>query len=271
MDEGAGRYGRGAARPTTTPALPSRAGKGESSAGANGLLPRGTGRRRSVGRHVLSFPMIMRPSLVHDRCAAVVPGCAQASGSAACPPGQKNSRGCVLPRREAVRLTRVIFFFLVHTPARKHSHAGTHAPMPWESAPPFALIMVMLGGMGGIQAGVHKLFHGKPKAVCTDAWDRATVARDVRATAAAAAAAAGSGSAAVPASKVCVHVESGGRGGRELESSGECAHTRGGRRPLQARLSHHPPVSLTHTPPRMFPTPPRPAVTTARRRRPLRH
>ena len=57
--------------------------------------------------------------------------------------------------------------------------------MPWESAPPFALIMVMLGGMGGIQAGVHKLFHGKPKAVGSDAWDRATVARDERVTSAA--------------------------------------------------------------------------------------
>jgi NADH dehydrogenase (ubiquinone) 1 alpha subcomplex subunit 1 len=52
--------------------------------------------------------------------------------------------------------------------------------MPWESAPPFALIIAMLGGMGGIQAGVHKLFHGKPKAVGADAWDRAAEKRDAR-------------------------------------------------------------------------------------------
>ena len=73
--------------------------------------------------------------------------------------------------------------------------------MPWESAPPFALIMVMLGGMGGIQAGVHKLFHGKPKAVGADAWDRATVARDARVAGGGGCAAAG-GAAPAQASKV---------------------------------------------------------------------
>lgn len=60
--------------------------------------------------------------------------------------------------------------------------------MPWESAPPFALIVAMVGGMAGIQAGVHKLFHGKPKAVGLDAWDRAAAARDDRVRAEAAAA-----------------------------------------------------------------------------------
>lgn len=50
--------------------------------------------------------------------------------------------------------------------------------MPWESAPPFALIVAMVGGMAGIQSGVHKLFHGKPKPVGLDAWDRKLAARD---------------------------------------------------------------------------------------------
>ena len=52
--------------------------------------------------------------------------------------------------------------------------------MPWESAPPFIAILAMVGGMAGIQAGVQKLFHGKPKPVGVDAWDRATVRRDER-------------------------------------------------------------------------------------------
>ena len=63
-----------------------------------------------------------------------------------------------------------------------HTHTYT-TTMPWESAPPFALIVAMVGGMAGIQAGVHKLFHGKPKAVGLDAWDRAATARDERVTA----------------------------------------------------------------------------------------
>ena len=52
--------------------------------------------------------------------------------------------------------------------------------MPWESAPPFIAILALVGGMAGIQAGVQKLFHGKPKPVGVDAWDRATVRRDER-------------------------------------------------------------------------------------------
>ena len=63
--------------------------------------------------------------------------------------------------------------------------------MPWESAPPFALIVAMVGGMAGIQAGVQKLFHGKPKPVDVDAWDRSVTARDTRVRAEAAAAGAG--------------------------------------------------------------------------------
>lgn len=54
--------------------------------------------------------------------------------------------------------------------------------MPWESAPPFIAILAMVGGMAGIQQGVQKLFHGKPKPVGVDAWDRATAARDQRVT-----------------------------------------------------------------------------------------
>ena len=81
--------------------------------------------------------------------------------------------------------------------------------MPWESAPPFVLIMVMLGGMGGIQAGVHKLFHGKPKAVGSDAWDRATVARDARVVAGGGAGSSAQGAPA-SASKVSGRQERGG-------------------------------------------------------------
>lgn len=39
----------------------------------------------------------------------------------------------------------------------------------------------MVGGMGGIQQAVHKLFSGgKPKPVGVDAFDRAVAARDKR-------------------------------------------------------------------------------------------
>lgn len=37
----------------------------------------------------------------------------------------------------------------------------------------------MIALMGGIQAGVHKLFNGKPKAVGADTWDRLLERRDV--------------------------------------------------------------------------------------------
>ena len=59
--------------------------------------------------------------------------------------------------------------------------------MPWESAPPFALIVAMIGAIAGSQAGVQKLFHGKPKPVGVDAWDRKLAARDERLAADAAA------------------------------------------------------------------------------------
>ena len=50
--------------------------------------------------------------------------------------------------------------------------------MPAESALPFVLISIMVAGMGSLQQGVHKLFNGKPKPVCVDAFDRAAAARD---------------------------------------------------------------------------------------------
>ena len=50
--------------------------------------------------------------------------------------------------------------------------------MPAESALPFVLISIMVAGMGSLQQGVHKLFNGKPKPACVDAFDRAAAARD---------------------------------------------------------------------------------------------
>ena len=52
------------------------------------------------------------------------------------------------------------------------------AGMAWETIPPFVIIVLAIGGMGGLQALVHKGFYGKPKAVCQDSWDRHMQTRD---------------------------------------------------------------------------------------------
>jgi hypothetical protein len=50
--------------------------------------------------------------------------------------------------------------------------------MPWESLPPLIIIAGAVTAMGAVQQGVHRFFHGKPKAVAADAWDRKLDARD---------------------------------------------------------------------------------------------
>ena len=50
--------------------------------------------------------------------------------------------------------------------------------MPWESLPPLVIIAGAVTAMGAIQQGVHRFFHGKPKAVAADVWDRKLAARD---------------------------------------------------------------------------------------------
>ena len=48
----------------------------------------------------------------------------------------------------------------------------------WESLPPFVIIVLAIGGMGGLQGLVHKGFFGKPKAIMQDSWDRHMLTRD---------------------------------------------------------------------------------------------
>ena len=48
----------------------------------------------------------------------------------------------------------------------------------WETLPPFIIIVLAFGGMGGLQGLVHKGFFGKPKAIMQDNWDRHMVHRD---------------------------------------------------------------------------------------------
>eukprot|EP00898_Chlorokybus_atmophyticus_P000254 jgi/Chlat1/1229/Chrsp115S00749 len=50
--------------------------------------------------------------------------------------------------------------------------------MPYESLPPFLLIVGGLAAAGGLQAAVQKLFYGKPKAVLQDDFDRLLQKRD---------------------------------------------------------------------------------------------
>ncbi|KAH7444524.1 hypothetical protein KP509_02G081200 [Ceratopteris richardii] len=61
--------------------------------------------------------------------------------------------------------------------------------MAWESAIPMAIVVGMVFLMGESQGFFHKLYYGKPKHPCSDAWDRAMEQRDVRLLKAAAAAA----------------------------------------------------------------------------------
>ena len=52
--------------------------------------------------------------------------------------------------------------------------------MAWEAAPPFIIIVLAIGAMGGLQSLVHKGFYGKPKAIGLDEWDRKLQKRDER-------------------------------------------------------------------------------------------
>ena len=56
---------------------------------------------------------------------------------------------------------------------------GSMPPLTWmEAIPPFTIIVLAIGAMGGLQGLVHKGFYGKPKAVVTDSWDRHLATRD---------------------------------------------------------------------------------------------
>ena len=49
-----------------------------------------------------------------------------------------------------------------------------------ESVPPFAIITIAIGLMGGLQGLVQHGFYGKPKATSVDPWDRKIEERDDR-------------------------------------------------------------------------------------------
>ena len=52
--------------------------------------------------------------------------------------------------------------------------------MAWEAMPPFVIIVLAVGAMGGLQSLVHKGIYGKPKAIGQDDWDRRLNRRDVK-------------------------------------------------------------------------------------------
>lgn len=49
-----------------------------------------------------------------------------------------------------------------------------------EAVVPLVLITGLIGAAGGLQAGVHHLFYGKPKLICADDFDRLVEKRDQR-------------------------------------------------------------------------------------------
>ena len=73
---------------------------------------------------------------------------------------------------------------LLRAPARARSltHRPLRAPplQPYESFPPFAIIVGAITAMGGVQYLVHHAFEGKPKAVGADNFDRLLKYRDER-------------------------------------------------------------------------------------------
>ena len=52
--------------------------------------------------------------------------------------------------------------------------------MPYESFPPFAIIVGAITAMGGVQYLVHHVYEGKPKAAGQDNFDRLLKYRDER-------------------------------------------------------------------------------------------
>jgi len=67
------------------------------------------------------------------------------------------------------------------TRRRKAEHSDTFVKMipSWvEAVIPLGIIATMVAAMGGFQGGVHHLFHGKPKLVGADEWDRLVEKRD---------------------------------------------------------------------------------------------
>lgn len=49
-----------------------------------------------------------------------------------------------------------------------------------EAVIPLGIIATMVAAIGGLQGGVDKLMHGKPKLVVADDWDRLAQRRDKR-------------------------------------------------------------------------------------------
>ena len=52
--------------------------------------------------------------------------------------------------------------------------------MAWETVPPFAIIVLAVVGMGGLQQLIHKGYYGKPRAIGQDEFDRRLQERDAQ-------------------------------------------------------------------------------------------
>ena len=50
--------------------------------------------------------------------------------------------------------------------------------MPWQSLPPFVIMVGAIAAIGAGQYGVHYLYHGETKKVTRDRWDELQVWRD---------------------------------------------------------------------------------------------
>jgi NADH dehydrogenase (ubiquinone) 1 alpha subcomplex subunit 1 len=65
-------------------------------------------------------------------------------------------------------------------PPRRRAVVARNQSQPFESFPPFAIIVGAITAMGGVQYLVHHAYEGKPKPVGADNFDRLLKYRDIR-------------------------------------------------------------------------------------------
>ena len=86
----------------------------------------------------------------------------------------------VVARVRIVSLRRADLAPSIHAVAARCAVVARRPQQPFESFPPFAIIVGAITAMGGVQYLVHHAYEGKPKPVGADNFDRLLKYRDIR-------------------------------------------------------------------------------------------
>ena len=86
----------------------------------------------------------------------------------------------VVARVRIVSLRRADLAPSIHAVAARCAVVARRPQQPFESFPPFAIIVGAITAMGGVQYLVHHAYEGKPKPTGADNFDRLLKYRDIR-------------------------------------------------------------------------------------------